>query len=137
MDVLELSAAKKLLDINNDGTVSQSEIDARGGIEGALAFIQTHHKEAVDEVEYDGGNFARYNLMRTLGNASAQVIRERFEELDRNNDGEVSRHEYRTALGRLDTNRDGTVSREEVSAYKDDPNAAFDVMVGYRQSQGR
>lgn len=134
VDMLELNSARNLLDADKDGNISQSEIDAHGGLSGALAFIQAHHREAIDEVEYDDGNFARYNLMRTLGDDAAGVIGERFQELDVNNDGTVSRDEYRTALGRLDVDGDHFISASEVEAYRDNPDLAFDVMTGRREA---
>ncbi len=136
VDELEILTARNLLDTDKSGEVSQEEIDARGGLSGALKFIKAHHREAIDTEEYDE-RFARYNLLQTLGNSSRSVIGERFDELDRDGNGEVSRDEYRTALAGLDADHNGIVSKDEASKYQENSNQAFDIMILHQKQGGR
>lgn len=137
VDELELSTAKTLLDKDNSGDISHEEIQAHGGLKGAMAYLSHHHKDAIDRIEYDE-TFARHNLLRTLG-ASAQArgaIGSRFEELDKDKDGTVSRAEYRSALAALDTNGDRVIDEKERKQIQENPEAAFNLMV-QRANEGR
>ena len=137
VDELELSTAKTLLDKDNSGDISHEEIQAHGGLKGAMAYLSHHHKDAIDQIEYDE-TFAHHNLLRTLG-ASAQArgaIGSRFEELDKDKDGTVSRDEYRSALTALDTNGDRVIDEEERKQIKENPEAAFNLMV-QKANEGR
>ena len=137
VDELELSTAKTLLDKDNSGDISAEEIQAHGGLQGAMAYLSHHHKDAIDRIEYDE-TFARHNLLRTLG-ASAQArgaIGSRFEELDKDKDGTVSRAEYRSALAALDTNGDRVIDEKERAQIQENPEAAFNLMV-QRANEGR
>lgn len=136
IDQLELSAAHSLLDANKDGNVTKEEIDEHGGYAGALEFVKAHHRDRIDEEEYDE-RYGRYNLLRTLGSSSRSVVGSRFEELDMDKDGEVSRAEYREALGALDKDNNQIVTELEAAEYRDDPNRAFDIMIAHQQRNGR
>ena len=136
IDQLELSAAHSLLDANKDGNVTKEEIDEHGGYAGALEFVKAHHRDRIDEEEYDE-RYGRYNLLRTLGSSSRSVVGSRFEELDVDKDGEVSRTEYREALGALDKDNNQIVTELEAAEYRDDPNRAFDIMIAHQQRNGR
>ena len=130
VDELEMQAAQTLLDKNNDGHVSADEVKAHGGWEGALAFVREHHKDAIDETEYDE-EYARLLLREKLGNQATDVIGRRFQELDVNGDGEVSREEFRGALAVFDKNADRVVSYGEIKPYRDNPDNSFDMMVNH------
>ncbi len=138
VDELELSTARTLLDQDRSGNVSAEEIQAHGGLQGAMAYLNQHHKDAIDLVEYDE-TFGRYNLLETLGRSSEtrETIGNRFMELDKNKDGTVSRDEYREALAGLDTNGDRIIDRKERNAVQDDPNSAFNLMVQRLNNSGR
>ncbi len=138
VDMLELSTAQTLLDQDRSGDVSAEEIQAHGGLQGAMAYLNHHHKDAVDRIEYDE-TFGKYNLLRTLGSSSEarETIGNRFMELDKDKDGKVSRDEYREALEGLDMNGDRVIDRNERKAIQDDPNAAFNLMVQRLNNSGR
>jgi hypothetical protein len=55
------------------------------------------------------------------GNASARKLDKQFKKLDANNDGAVSRDEWKgraKAFARLDTNHDGKLTKDELRARK-------------------
>ncbi len=135
IDRLELETAKELLDTNKDGEVTKEEMEARGFL-GALLRIATYHKDSIDRNEYTE-RYGKLNLLHILGDSSAQVIGERFNELDMDNDGQVSRSEFRMALDGLDKDNNHRVTREEAGAYQDDANRAFDAMIAHQQRNGR
>jgi Ca2+-binding EF-hand superfamily protein len=94
------------------------------------------NRVARDEWHFDLETFRRADrnrdgvLTRTefLGENAQDTARDRFDVLDSNNDGRVSRAEWRGTAERFDTldnNRDGTLTREEIRGTNEPPPDLF------------
>ncbi len=136
VDRLELETGQELLNMNQEVVVEEKERRGMGTLIGGNIHLALYHQDSIDENEYTE-RYGKLNLLRTLGNSSAQVIGERFNELDMDNDGQVSRSEFRMALAGLDKDNNHRVTREEAGAYQDDANSAFDAMIAHQQQNGR
>lgn len=135
VDELEMKTARDLLDRDHDGLISENEITHHGGWEGALAFIQAHHKDTIDANEYDD-EYGRLVLRDKIGKRANDFIAEHYEKLDVNGDGEISRAEFRGALAVFDKNGDRVISDAEIDPYRDNPEQSLALMVNHLKNNG-
>jgi Ca2+-binding EF-hand superfamily protein len=93
------------VDYNRDGYISSSEWSGT---------VQEFRR-----MDRDGDNRITTGEFAAYGTAGEEEFLRRFRGLDNNNDGYVSRQEWRgnsRAFDRIDTNNDGFVSRDEFAA---------------------
>lgn len=135
VDELEMKTAHALLDRDNDGRISENEIKRHGGWEGALAFIQAHHKEVIDAKEYDDA-YGRLVLRDKIGRRANDFISEHYKKLDVDGDGVVSRAEFRGALAVFDKNGDHVITDAEIEPYRDNPEQSLALMVNHLKNNG-
>ena len=124
------------LDRNHDGIITRGEW--RGD-----------HKSFLNH-DWNGDEVLSGDEVRPNGqgphSVSGERRRSRFREQDSNNDGVISRHEWRDdnqMFDRLDSSRDGVLNLDELSAHGDDQQVSFseldqdrDGMIARREWHG-
>jgi len=125
MEISEkLNADYKDMDSDQDGKVTEAEIDARlvKSAEARLAEIKKERDAAFARLDVNGdGNISRAEFdekakLPTIKEADAKPFLARF---DANKDGSISLEEFRTPtmanFNKMDTNHDGTVTPAEAN----------------------
>ncbi|MEM7194754.1 MAG: hypothetical protein AAF402_07390 [Pseudomonadota bacterium] len=113
----------RILDLNQDGEISASEIDAR----------KTGQFES-----FDSDNSASFNLgefqQLWLEQMRERMV-DRFQHLDADGDGEVTREEFSAPIDRMlarhDANSDGALSRDELPRKRKKQRRQSDSSQGY------
>ncbi len=116
---------KKLdkLDTNHDGQISRAEHTA--GIQQMFSKLDTDNDGVVTAAEAEAGKATPHNGsvhddMQTDEMRNDRLGHEKFQKLDKNDDGRVTLEEAANGCDAMfdkeDTNHDGTLSREELAA---------------------
>ncbi|WP_137928147.1 EF-hand domain-containing protein [Cupriavidus sp. 2SB] len=104
----------KSIDTDGDGTISKAEADA------LFNKIDTNHDGKLDKQEMGAYRKAMFEQHRAERKAAFEA---KFKAADKNNDGVLTRDEFKTAFPRmanrfdkLDANRDGKVTMAEIQS---------------------
>jgi len=109
------------LDANNDGKISQSELQRVKDLQNNFAQADSNQDGTIDQSE-----FSAFEAQSATGSSMAQMSKSSalFQALDTNNDGTLSQAELKPAEDLLanfntaDTNHDGSIDQSEFSAFE-------------------